>query len=615
MAKREFNPFEELESKSVLEMVNLLARTFRFVLRSSPIYFMISNTSGIIQAGLSALLLWLGKVVIDRVIESLGSELNWTYLLLPMIVIVVCRVISSGITASAQFVNFTVTEKIENRANTLLLNKAAGLDLVFYESPQYYDRLYQARENIGSLQSAILDLIGLISQTLTLVAMFGLLSVLHPLAFLVLIATVSPRLFVEGYTAKRKFNLEMELTRNSRITNYFSMLLTERENVKEVKVFGLGSYFIKTFLEFRETEVKAFLNLNIHFVKVEVLFDMLGYLGLCLVWLYAVYRAAQGELTIGDLFMVFGAAQSSKDSIAAWFAQCGGIFGNSLYLTRFFELIDLDPQSVIGALDMDRPGPRYLVPNRLKQGIEFKSVSFHYPGTEQLVLKDISFSIPANSKLALVGENGAGKTTLVKLLARFYDPVNGSIYLDGKDYRDYDLQELRQSITVIFQDFARYDFSVADNIGVGYVDFLTNRQRVEEAAKNGGAHEMAMKLPSQYDTILGRTLDEGMDLSGGEWQNVAISRAYMSDAQLFILDEPTAALDAFKEAEVFDRFSHLTQGRTVVLVSHRFSTVRMADLICVIEDGCVIEYGTHEELVRLNGKYRRMYDAQAERYR
>ena len=369
------------------------------------------------------------------------------------------------------------------------------------------------------------------------------------------------------------------------------------------------------FFQIRELALKAYLRLNIHLVKIEMLFDMLSYFGLCLVWMYAVYRAGRGELTIGGLFMVFGAAQHTKDTIEGWFSQAGSVYQSSLYLTRFFELVDLDPQSVEGALESDLPDRKVAVPERFKKGIEFRNVSFQYPGTDEQVLRDISFSIPANSKLAIVGENGAGKTTLVKLLARFYDPVDGSIYLDGKDYRNYDREELRNGITVIFQDFARYDFSVADNIGVGKVDFLTDRKRIEESAKNGGAHEMAIKLPSQYDTILGRTFEEGVDLSGGEWQNVAISRAYMSDAQLFILDEPTAALDAFKEAEVFDRFSHLTEGRTVVLVSHRFSTVRMADLICVIEDGCVIEYGTHEELVRLNGKYRRMYDAQAERYR
>ena len=615
MPTREFNPFVDLESKSILETLNLLPRTLGFVFRSSPFYLLVSNTSGLIQAGISALLLWLAKVVIDRVIESLGSDIDWLYLLLPAIAIIACRIVNSGIVASSQLVDFMVSEKVISRANTLLLNKSAKLDLVFYESPQYYDRLYQARNSIPRLQGVIYCLLGMISQSLTLIAMFSLLSVLHPISFVVLLLTISPRVFVEGYTARRQFDQDVELTRNYRITWYFQNLLLNRENVREVKVFGLGNYFLNKFFHFRELAIKAYLKLNIHFVKIEVLFDMLSYSGLCMVWIYAVYRAGQGELTIGDLFMVFGAAQRSKDTIEAWFSQAGAIFQNSLYLTRFFELVDLEPHSVEGALQIGHRNPGITIQKRLKQGIEFKNVSFHYPGTDQQVLKDISFSIPANTKLAIVGENGAGKTTLVKLLARFYDPVNGSICLDGKDYRDYDLEELRRSITVIFQDFARYDFSVSDNIGVGNVDFLMDSQKIEQSARNGGAHEMAMNLPSQYDTVLGRTFEEGVDLSGGEWQNVAISRAYMSDAQLFILDEPTAALDAFKEAEVFERFSHLTQGRTVVLVSHRFSTVRMADLICVIEDGRVIEYGTHEELVRLNGKYRRMYDAQAERYR
>ncbi|MCY3884933.1 MAG: ABC transporter ATP-binding protein [Gammaproteobacteria bacterium] len=609
-----FNPFEELKTKSILETLSLIPRSIAFVFRASPFYFLVSNTSGFIRAGIGALLLWLGKVVIDRVIAVFGSEIDWMFVLLPMIAIVVVRVIRTGISSSSNFVSFMVMQKVDVKSQSLLLNKAADLDLAYYESPHYYDRLYQARSNIHYIQSASLSLIGLVSETFMLIAMFGLLSVLHPMAFLLLFATISPRIFIEGYTARRRFDLDMELTRNNRITYYFQSLLLERENVKEIKIFGLASYFVEKFFKYRDLLIKAYLRLSIHFLKVELVFDVLSMSGLCLVWLYAVYRASTGEITVGDLYMVFGAAQTSKDSIEAWFGQGGSVFENSLYLTRFFELVDLDPRTVDGALNRSMASPRALLPARLEQGIELKNVSFRYPGTDEFVLKDISFFIPASARLAIVGENGAGKTTLVKLLTRFYDPIDGSVCLDGKDYREYELDELRRGITVIFQDFAHYHFSVADNIGVGYVDLINDRTRIEQSAKNGGAHDMAMKLPNQYDTMLGRTYEEGVDLSGGEWQNVAISRAFMSDAQLFILDEPTAALDAFKESEVFDRFAYLTEGRTVVLVSHRFSTVRMADLICVIEDGRVIEYGSHEELVKLNGKYRRMYDAQAERY-
>lgn len=615
MSSKTFNPLEELESKSIVQILRVIPLTIGFAFRASPFYFLAANSNGLVTAGLSALALWLGKVAIDHVIVSLNTDIEWLYVLWPMFAIVACRLAQSGVSASAQFVNLMVSEKVRSRSESLLLIKSSSLDLAFFESPAFFDRLSQAKSNMRYIAPVTHSLLGLVSQTFMLAAMFGLLSILHPMAFILLVATVSPRLLVEGYTAKRRFALDVELTRNSRLTNYFESLLFSKKKVKEVRVFGLGDYLVGKFYEFREIVIQAYLKLNIHIVKMELGFDLLSLAGLCIVWIYAVYRAGRGELSIGELFMVFGAAQTSKDAIQSWFAQVGHIFENSLYLSRFFELIDLNPRSIEGALQADYRGTRAALPTQFKHGIELKDVAFRYPGTDQLVLKDISFSIPANSKLAVVGENGAGKTTLVKLLARFYDPTNGSVLLDGRDYRDYDVEELRRNITVIFQDFVRFHISLADNIGLGDVDSLTDRQRIQEAARNGGAHDMAMGLPSQYDTILGRRFSEGVDLSGGEWQNVAISRAFMSEAQLFILDEPTAALDAYKEAEVFDRFSQLTEGRTVLLVSHRFSTVRMADLICVVEDGCVIEYGTHEELIRLNGKYCRMFDAQAERYR
>ncbi len=607
--------FTELETKSLLEVLSIIPRTLAFVYQASPFYFCISNAAGTLQAGISALLLWLGKVVIDRVAQGLESDVDWFYILLPMVAIVACRILQSGASASSQLVDFMVSEKVRSKSHVFILKKAASLDLAFFEAPAFYDRLSQARRNIGYMRSAIRNLIGLLPQTFMIIAMFGLLSILHPLAFLFLLVSICPRLFLEGYTARERFKIDTVLTRNTRLTSYFENILFNRSTVKEVRVFNLGNFLIRKFFEFREILIKANFKLNVKLVRVELLFDLVGTLGLCLVWSYAVYRASIGELSIGDLFMVFGAAQNSKDSIQSWFRQIGNVFRNSLYLTRFFELIDLDPGSVAGALEAEREGPKVALPTRFSQGIELKKVAFHYPGTDRLVLQDISFCIPANAKLAIVGENGAGKTTLVKLLARFYDPIHGSVCLDGRDYRDYDLKELRQSITVIFQDFARFHISLADNIGLGSIDFLSDSVRIQEAAQKGGAHELAMELPNKYDTILGRRFGEGVDLSGGEWQNVALSRAFMSDAHLFILDEPTAALDAFKEAEVFDRFSDLTEGRTVLLVSHRFSTVRIADLICVIENGHVIEYGTHQELIRLNGKYRRMYDAQAERYR
>ena len=613
MNARVFNPFEELKSKSILETLGLLPRVFVFVLRSAPVLFLVSNSTALVNAGIAALLLFLGGVVIDRVVNSAGTEFSWLFVLAPLFFILGVRIFQSLIFAVDNLVQFLVGERVNNGASVALLEKAASLDLAFYESPQFYDRLYQAHQNMYRLRSALNNTINLVRQSFTLIAMFGLLSKLHPLAILLLAATTTPRVLFEGYSAKRRFELNLEYTRNYRITDYFQSLLLKRENIKELRVFGLSEYFVGRFLHYRELLIQALKRLLIHFLKLETSLDALSMVGLVILWIFAVHQAAHGFISVGDLFVVFGAAQSSRMAIQGLFNSGGQIFENALFLTRFFELLDLDPQTVKGALAPPPARPVTKFP-RLSKGIEFRNVSFHYPGNTDMVLKDLSFEIKPRTRLAVVGENGAGKTTLIKLLTRFYDPVNGSITIDGVDYREYDLIDVRRNITVVFQDFVRYDVSVSDNIAIGQVDYLSDRQRVMNSARKGGAHQMISKLPSQYDTMLGRTYDEGIDLSGGEWQNLAISRAFMSDAQLFVLDEPTAALDAFKEAELFNRFATLTQDRTVVFVSHRFSTVRMSDQIVVVDAGAIIENGSHSELMKIDGKYRQMFEAQASRY-
>lgn len=615
MSERTFNPFEELKSKTILETLGLLPRVCAFVFNASPFYFLLSNLLGLVQAGIAALLLILGKIVVDRVAANIGTEVEWLYLLIPMILLIGTRILQALISSVDGLIQFLVEEKVHNKAYLRLLRKSTNLDLAFFDSPKFYDRLYQSQQHIGYLYSTIHQLINFLTQVFTTIAMVSILSILHPLAFVLLVVTISPRVVFEGISAQRHFDLDVEYTRNFRITAYYNSLLLERENIKEVRIYGLSDYFTKKFFELRELFIRSMLKLEFYFVRIEVFFDVLALTGIALLWVYAIYRTGIGELTIGDLFMIFGAVQRSRTAIEAVFEGVGGIFENSLFLTRFFEMLDLDPNTVDGALQPPRLQSPYKLPVQMDTGIEFRNVSFRYPGTTDTVLKDISLLVPAGTKLAIVGENGAGKTTLIKLLARFYDPENGSILLDGRDYRDYDLEHMRSNITVVFQDFSRYDISVSDNVGVGQVEYIADRERIVSAAKKGGSHEMAINLPSQYDTILGRTFDEGVDLSGGEWQNIAISRAFMSDAQIFILDEPTAALDAFKEAEIYTRFAELTENRTVVLVSHRFSTVRMADLIAVVDDGRVIEYGTHSELLRLHGKYHQMFEAQAARYR
>lgn len=396
--------------------------------------------------------------------------------------------------------------------------------------------------------------------------------------------------------------------------DYLKRLLTSRDSAKEIRIFTLKDALVTRFRDFRETQLRAYLRMQLRSLRVRTGLDVVSLAGVASIWAYAVYQAALARITVGDLTLVFNAAQQARGQLNALVGSGGQVYEQALFATRFFDLLDMDPASVEAALAPPAANPEP-IPMPLTRGIEFRNVSFKYPGTDKWILRDVSFEIPARSKVAIVGENGAGKTTLVKLLSRLYDPVEGEIRFDGHDLREYDLGEVRRDVAVVFQDFFRYDLSAADNVGFGEVRALDDRDRIQAAAKQAGAHDIIEALPKGYDTVLGRTFDEGVDLSGGEWQHLAISRAFLSDAQVLILDEPTAALDAFREHRLYEQVAELSANKTVVFISHRFSTVRMADLIVVVEDGQVTELGDHETLIERNGKYAAMFNTQAARYR
>jgi ATP-binding cassette subfamily B protein len=315
---------------------------------------------------------------------------------------------------------------------------------------------------------------------------------------------------------------------------------------------------------------------------------------------------------VGTLALAFQAADQAQARFKLFFQQAGYLYGQTLYLTRLFAYLDLSPGAVEGALK--RAASTHPVPSSIQQGFEFRNVSFRYPGSEADVLKNVSFSLRPGETIALVGENGAGKTTLVKLLARLYDPTEGTILLDGRDLCEYDLDSYQKQLGVIFQDYIHYHLTARENIGFGQTDAMDDGARILKAAELGGASSLVQYLPQGLDTMLGKTFEGGVDLSGGEWQKLALSRAFMRDGQLLILDEPTAALDPLAEYEVYRRFADLVAGKMVVLVSHHFSTVRMADRILVLRQGSLIEEGTHEELLAMNGRYAEMFNVQAQKY-
>ena len=614
MASTTFNIFDTLKTKSVLEVFALIPRVIGFMWRSAPLLVAGTSALRIVEAVTPALTLWLMKVVVDRIMASLGSPVDWFYVLLPILVVTALRLGNSLVSQINNIWGHILTERVYSSAHSQLLAKAASLDIAFFEAPQFYDRLTQAKRNVFRIQMVVNGVPGFLQQFLSLSAVFGLLTILHPLAVVLLIGATLPRIYYEGFTARRRFDMETEMMRNYRSSDYYGDLPTRREKIKEIRVFGLRQFLVDRFYKFRDTIVRAIIELNVKFLKLDISINNLPTIAIALVWAYAVYRTAMGEVSVGTLTMVVAAAQQAVSSLQGLISSGGRLFQNTLFITRFFELLDLDPKSVKGSLAPPRSRSPAKVPTPIKRGLELKNVSFTYPGTEIEILKDVSFSIPVNTKLAIVGENGAGKTTLIKLLVRFYDPTSGSIALDRTDYRDYDLRDIRANISAVFQDFVHYQISASDNIGVGNVEHLANHDAIVEAAKKAGADEFISKLPKGYETILGKTFDEGVDLSGGEWQNLAIARAFMSESQILFLDEPTAALDAFGEAALYERFARLTENKTVIFISHRFSTVRMADTIVVLEDGRIIEQGDHETLMKLDGKYRMMFNTQAARY-
>jgi ATP-binding cassette subfamily B protein len=427
---------------------------------------------------------------------------------------------------------------------------------------------------------------------------------------------------------------------------YFSSLVTGKDQAKEVRLFGLGDFFIQRYLDIFERFHERYRRLRIKECWLETTLAALGAAGSWLAYVYIALAALARRITLGSLSFYVGAFYQVQSSVAGIVNDLATLYGDNLFVTQVFEFLDTPP-----AIEVPPSGRALPAPRPLRQGITFDHVGFQYPGTERHVLEDVSFSIAPGQCVALVGENGAGKTTLIKLLTRLYDPTQGRVLVDGVDLREYDLTSWRQQIAVIFQDFVRYHLPARTNIGLGQVERLHDVAAVQAAAARGGAVPVVERLPDGYDTILGRQfwtaqsnfgtvrVQEGSELSGGEWQKIALSRAFMrsgedgvsgdagdagdagggaaggTGAQLLILDEPTAALDVQAEYDVYLRFSELTQGKATLLISHRFSTVKMADAIVVLEHGGIVEQGSHDELVRLGGRYAELYEKQASRYR
>ena len=499
-------------------------------------------------------------------------------------------------------------DRFTNHVSIRLMEHATSLDLVAFEDPVFYDKMERARRQTTARLGMLAGLAGMAQQLLTLLSMLSAVIFYYPWLLLLLLAATIPVFLGETRFAMLNYSMLFRYTPERRELDYLRYLGASNESAKEIKIFGLGKHLVERSRSLFERFYAENKHLAVHRAIHGTFLNLVPTGAYYAAYALIILRALAGGLTVGDLTLMVGAFSRARNIMESLVSGLAGISEQALFIKDLFDFFQTNPA-------ISSPPDALSAPRPIRTGFEFEDVSFAYPESSRKVLDHVNFRFYPGERIALVGENGAGKTTLVKLLARLYDPTEGRILLDGIDLREYDVDELRHEIGVIFQDYMRYDMIVSENIGFGRIDELQNEERIQASASKSLAADVVRNLPNKYRQMLGRRFEGGVDLSTGQWQKIALARAYMRDAQILILDEPTASLDARAEFEVYQRFADLTSGKMAVLISHRFSTVRMADRILVLEHGRIVEQGSHSQLVALGGKYSELFDLQAAGYR
>ena len=570
----------------------------------------------VLRAFVPLALLWVGKLIIETVELAYQSDqpADWQRLWFLVALELTIAVASQGLARASSLLESLLGDLFSNALSVRLMEHAARLDVAQFEQAETYDQLERARQQTADRIGLLSLLLNTVQDLITLLSLAGALLVYVPWLLVLLALAVVPAFLGETHFAALGYSLLFQWTPERRMLDYLRFMAASDASAKEVKLFHLSRFLIDRYARLADDFYHANKRLSTRRALVSTVLGAVGsvgYYGAYAVIIYLTvigYQSPGGVFTIGVLTFLAGSFRQSSDLMHRMLFALSAIYEDCLYLRDLFALFRLTPRVT------SKPDAT-VVPRPISEGFVFEGVSFKYPGSDKWAVRDLSCRLRVGQTVALVGENGAGKTTLVKLLARLYDPDEGRILLDGVDLREYDLDSLWASIGIIFQDFVRYAFLFKENIGVGQVDQITDEGRVREAARRSLADTVADRLEYGYDQQLGRRFDGGVELSGGEWQKVALARAYMREAQVLILDEPTASLDARAEYNVFLRFAELTRGRTAVLISHRFSTVRMADRILVLGEGHLVEDGTHHELVRRGELYAELFNLQATGYR
>jgi len=589
-----------------------LDRAVRFLWEAGPGWTISSIVLLVIQGTIPLLALYLMKLIVDAVTFSITApDKSSAFYHVAILIAFAAGValFSALLQLISSLVKETQSLTVTDYMYDILHAKSIEVDLEYYENPKYFDTLHRAQREGPYRPMHILNgLVNLGQSGISLVAMAALLFSFHWAVAVILFAAAIPGVLVRLRYSGKMFSWQRGRTNTERRASYFSWMLTGDAHAKEIRLFNLGNLFIGRFSGFRKQLRKERLEIT----RKRSVADLVAQASATFLvfgsYAFIAYRAVFGLITLGDMVMYFQAFQRGLGYLRGMLGGLADLYEDNLFLFNLYEFLDLKPK-------VKEPVYPSIVPRPMQKGIVFDHVSFHYPSGKRKVLEDITLSVKPGEVVALVGENGSGKTTLIKLLCRLYDPIGGTIKFDGIDLREFETTKLRHEISVIFQDYAHYHMTARENIWFGNIEIPLEHKRIVRASRDAGVDDLISGLPKGYETILGKWFEEGEELSIGEWQKVALARAFLRDAQIIVLDEPTSAMDAKSEYEVFKRFRHLLEARAAILISHRFSTVRMADRIFVFDNGRILESGSHEQLLKFGGKYAGLFEKQAKYYR
>ena len=604
---KSLNDNQKIGFRTSFGSLSFIPRFFKEIWRTNKKLFLASAFCRLVAALLPVAILWVGKIIIDAIIQITShgetdySRL-WKFVALEFGLVVLSDLVGRAISLTDGILG----DQYNINSSVKIIKKTNEIDISLLENSEFYDKLDRARTQTAGRVDLMSNVLGQAQTTISIISLVVGLIYFEPYLIVLLVLSIIPSFINEVRFSQQQYSLARSWTSERRELDYLRFIGANDKTAKEIKLFGLTDFLVERFQTLATRYFKLNKTLVVKRSSYGFLFNVLGSISYYAAYIFIIYRVLSGVITLGELTFLSGSFNRLMNSLRDFFSKFTRISESSLYLKDYFDFLDISSES---NTKEDVP-----LPEKIKIGFEFKNVYFAYPESDNQILKDVSFEIKAGEKIAFVGQNGAGKTTLTKLILRFYEPTSGEILLDGININRYNKADYQEYFGVLFQDFFRYEFSVKENIAIGKIDEIDNQQRIEKAAELSLADEVVSELKYGYEQQLGKRFVKGQELSGGQWQKIALARAYMKNAEVMILDEPTSALDAKAESEVFERFIGLIKNKTSVIISHRFSTVRQADRIIVLEDGQILESGTHEELIENNKLYAQLFTLQAEGY-